>query len=45
MTCREKLMQEHPGWDNKKIDDIIRSRCPWNYGYFTRPSWCTGGTS
>ena len=42
MTCREKLMQEHPNWDNAKINETIRNHCPWSYGYCERPTWCCG---
>lgn len=39
MTCREKLMKEHP----EKVGDKYNggcSLCPSEYGYLDNPKWC-----
>lgn len=41
MTCKEKLRQDHPEWSDEKIDDVIKSYCPDDYGY-PPGTWCNG---
>lgn len=33
MTCKEKLIQDHPYYDKWDVDDIIEKYCPYQYGY------------
>lgn len=39
MTCREKLMREHPEYVR---DDYVggSNKCPHNFGYAKQPKWC-----
>ena len=36
MTCKEKLIQDHPYYDKWDVDDIIENYCPYHYGYLSR---------
>lgn len=39
MTCREKLMIEHPDKVDEKCDGGC-SGCPYDYNYLLKPAWC-----
>lgn len=32
MTCREKLKETNPLFDDKVIEDVIRGYCPFEWG-------------
>jgi hypothetical protein len=40
MTCKEKLIAEHPKWDVKFIGMALRLDCPDDYGYAACPMVC-----
>lgn len=42
MTCREKLIQEHPEHNNELCFGGC-SGCPSQFGYANRPDWCRIG--
>lgn len=42
MTCREKLIQEHPEHNNELCFGGCHG-CPSQYGYANRPDWCRIG--
>lgn len=42
MTCKEKLIADHPDWDEGKIQAAIGFNCPDNYECGSKPKWCTG---
>ncbi len=51
MTCREKLMLEHPEMTGQVLGAGGVNACPGHYGYLATPIWCdydsryhTGGT-
>lgn len=44
MTCREKLMKEHPELVNSNYTGGC-SKCPHSYGYLPRPDSCFRGLS
>jgi hypothetical protein len=51
MTCREKLMREHPEKAGQVLGAGGVNACPGHYGYLPTPKWCdynpryhTGGT-
>ena len=37
MTCKEKLVKNHPGFN---WDDVLNYDCPSDYGYLTDPDYC-----
>lgn len=39
MTCREKLMKEHPEKVSKEYNGGCAG-CPSTYGYLPNPKWC-----
>ena len=41
MTCKEKLIAEHPELTEEGIDYVIKERhCPSDYGYLDEPRYC-----
>ena len=42
MTCKEKLMLDHPKWTMKDVSDIMAIECPDVFGYLPDPCFCTG---
>lgn len=42
MTCREKLMREHPEEVNSREVGGC-ANCPHHYGYAHKPEWCDLG--
>lgn len=43
MTCRERLLLEHPVCVNSSFVGGCRG-CPHQYGYLKKPSYCSGGS-
>lgn len=41
MTCKEKLIKDHPHWDDEIIRKTIDEQCPDVYGYLGEPEKCT----
>lgn len=44
MTCREKLKEKNPLFDEKVVEDVIRSYCPfeWGINYPPKQKCCHG---
>lgn len=40
MTCKEKLIKDHPEWSKEKIEEELFDYCPFDYGYLGRPDGC-----
>ena len=40
MTCKEKLIADHPSYNNCVIESIIKFNCPWAYNYLSEPEYC-----
>lgn len=38
MTCKEKLIADHPEWTEERIDRIIKHNCPSDCGYLEDPT-------
>lgn len=41
MTCKEKLIQDHPDWSEAKVNGVIREECPEQYMNIGDPDWCS----
>ena len=41
MTCKEKLIKDHPEWNEDKINEVVRADCPEYYMNIGDPDWCT----
>lgn len=41
MTCKEKLIKDHPNWDEELIRKTLEDQCPDTYGYLGEPENCT----
>lgn len=42
MTCKERLILDHPNWSMKDVEDIISIECPELFGYLPDPDFCIG---
>lgn len=40
MTCKEKLIADHPEWTKDDIEYNINTGCPSDYGYLPYPNKC-----
>ena len=40
MTCKEKLIKDHPEWSKEKIEEVVVDHCPFDYRYLGRPDGC-----
>jgi chromosome segregation ATPase len=40
MTCKEKLIADHPEWTEERIANYIKYSCPSTLGYMEDPDWC-----
>lgn len=43
MTCKEKLIQDNPVWDDAKVEHRLTWDCPSYHDYLGDPAYCDNG--